>query len=290
MSKPLDHEQIPVLWINLNRAHRRRNRMQWALKNGGWTAYRFNAVDADDCLHHFLPLPNFFNSGSSYPGLYRANEAQPFRSTSRAELACLASWKRLLLLANRITSGSGWFLLLEDDIGASLAVPEYWAHSLHDLISYCPSHTLAIQLAPISATVRDRLFNLWNLSQGSCLAVRKTLVRSHGNGAVLLHQRALNLLFDPFLYLTSIFTTHLHPLSYPWRIRPVADKWLYAALPPNSCYVATYPHFCLDAEDSALHSDHVDAYHRPSRETTINIWDLDHRFELINAQYFSDSL
>ena len=59
MSTPLDHDQIPVLWINLNRAHRRRTRMQWALENGGWTAYRFNAVDAEDCLHHFLPFQIF---------------------------------------------------------------------------------------------------------------------------------------------------------------------------------------------------------------------------------------
>jgi hypothetical protein len=288
MSFISDVERIPILWINLNRALKRRACMQWALDKGGWTSHRFVAVDANNRLHRFVPIPSILNGGSSYPGLFRAFEASPNRSTSRAELACLASWKRLLLLARQVVSPSGWYLVMEDDLGACLSVPEYWAHSLHDLISFCPPHTLAIQLAPISSFERQRLFNLWHQSSGQCLAVNKSSVCSHGNGAVLLHQRALPFLVDSLLALTSSINNYFHPFFYPWRIRPVADKWLYASLPPNSCFVATYPHFCLTAEDSDLHPDHVHSYHRPSRDITLDLWRLDQRHKLIEAVLLSD--
>ena len=46
---------------------------------------------------------------------------------------------------------------MEDDLGACLAAPDDWAHSLNELIEFCPRQTLAIQLAPISSTVREGL-------------------------------------------------------------------------------------------------------------------------------------
>ena len=79
-------------------------------------------------------------------------------------------------------------------------------------------------------------------------------------------------------------------MLYPWRLRLAADKWLYAALPTGSCQVATYPHFCLDAEDSDLHIEHVDNFHKPSRQVTINIWKRDHRLELLSAQKAWDNI
>ena len=285
-----DSEKIPLLWINLNRATTRRARMDWALKQGGWKAYRLEAIDGHDSNQRFFPLPNLLKAGTPLPGLYLSEEAQPKRRTSRAELACLASWKRALVQAKRIKSSSGWILLMEDDLGASLAAPEAWSHSLLDLIEFCPNQTLAIQLAPISATVRQQLAAKWQKSQGRCLAVGKEMVRSHGNGAVLLHQRALDLLADPLLYLSNSFKKNWHPLLHPWRIRPVADKYIYGALPPGSCQVATYPHFCLEAEDSSLHLEHVEDFHRPSRDITLRIWKRDDHQRLLDCQKYWDQI
>ena len=283
-----DAEAIPVLWINLNRAVQRRARMEWALQQGGWTAHRLPAIDARDPHQHLLALPNPLQPGTQWPGVTRKEEADPNRHTTRAELACLASWKQLMFQAASIPSPSGWLLLMEDDVGASLSAPEAWAHSLLALIERCPPQTLAIQLAPISARVREQLASAWR--EDLLLSVPKETIRSHGNGAVLLHHRALPRLSDPLLRLSSRRASPWHLLLHPWRIRAVADKWLYGALPPGSCQVATYPHFCLDAEDSTLHQDHVEAFHRPSRDVTLNIWRRDQRNGLLNAQHSWDQI
>ena len=192
--------------------------------------------------------------------------------------------------ASRVKDSSNWFLLMEDDLGASLAAPNDWAHSLNDLIEFCPSQTLAIQLAPISSTVREELARKWHQSQGKCLAVKKETVKSHGNGAVLLHKQALSLLLDPLISFTNKFKKNWHILVHPWCIRPVADKWIYGSLPPNSCQVATYPHFCLEARDSSLHMDHVETFHKPSRKVTMNIWKHDNHLKLIESQEIWDKI
>ena len=41
-------------------------------------------------------------------------------------------------------------------------------------------------------------------SNGRCLAIPKEMVRSHGNGAVLLHKKAIKKLIDPFIALATI--------------------------------------------------------------------------------------
>ena len=279
-----DNTSIPLLWINLTRARDRKARMEWAIQQGGWSAHRCSAIDAKDIRQRLFSLPNPFQNGTSLPGLYRIEESEPKNPTKRAELACLASWKKLLIQADEIKTTSGWLLLMEDDLGASLAEPKDWAHSLLDLIEYCPSQTNAIQLAPISATVREQLAAKWHQSKGKCLAVSKHNVRSHGNGALLLHKRALKYLIDPLLFLTSKYKKNWHPLVHPWKIRPVADKWIYGVLPADSCQVATYPHFCLEAKDSSLHTEHVEAFHKPSRNITMRIWEEDQRHKLIKAQ------
>ena len=132
---------------------------------------------------------------------------------------------------------------MEDDLGASLAAPDDWAHSLVELIDFCPRQTLAIQLAPISAKVREYLANHWDKSQKKCLAISKEEIRSHGNGAVLLNSKAIEILGDPLFAHIKTYKRNWHPMLHPWRIRPLADKWLYGALPRGSCQVATYPFF-----------------------------------------------
>ena len=177
--------------------------MDWALKKGGWKAHRFKAIDAEDRHENFLPISNFLKAGTKLPGIYISDETEPKRITGRAELACLASWKLAFVRAKQITSKRGWVLIMEDDLGASLAEPNAWRHSLIELIKYCPMHTLVIQLAPISATVRSQLAQKWEQTKGKCLAVRKEKIRSHGNGAVLVNQHAVDLLIDPLLWLCS---------------------------------------------------------------------------------------
>ncbi len=283
-------QSIPLLWINLDRAPQRSARMAWAIRQGGWQAQRLAAVDGQDRRQQLLAWPYPLRAGTPLPGLKRLQEPQPWRRSSRTELACLASWKRLLLLAAATASPSGWLLLMEDDLGACLAAPGGWVHSLTDLVESCPPATLAIQLAPISSSMRQELHHRWLSSGGRCLCWPKEEVRSHGNGAVLLHQRAIPQLVGPLERLCARRAGQWHPLSHPWQIRPVADKWLYGALPAGSCQVATYPHFCLEAADSSLHQQHVEAYHRPSREITLEIWRRGGRQDLLAAQERWDSI
>lgn len=264
--------------------------MEWAIRQGGWQANRLKAIDAQETQHCFMALSNPLQPGTALPGLIRSEEHEPSRRTSRAELACLASWKRLVLLARRTYTPCSWWLLMEDDLGASLAAPQAWAHSLLDLIDSCPQQTLAIQLAPINAKLRQHLADQWKSSKGRCLSVMKETVKGHGNGAVLLHKRALPFLIDPLLRFSQRHLHQWHPLLHPWRIRPVADKWLYGVLPPGTCRVATYPHFCLEASDSGLHQEHVAAFHQPSRETTLQIWHGDGREALVAAQHQWDNI
>ena len=105
--------------------------MNWALKSGGWKSHRLSAIDAADNDQKLLALPNLFQAGTKLPGLYRSEEPESSRRTSRPELACLASWKRLLFNSQKIDSkrlatfngGRCW---------CSLARPTAWAHSLID--------------------------------------------------------------------------------------------------------------------------------------------------------------
>ena len=285
-----DPANIPLLWINLDTAMKRRARMNWAINQGGWKACRFSAIDAADRRQRLVAIPNLLRAGIPLPGLYRAEEADSMRITSRHELACLASWKHLLIKAKKTETPSGWVLLMEDDVGASLATPDSWAHSLLDLIDFCPKGTVLIQLAPISADVRHSLANLWFQSHGSCLSVSKETIRSHGNGAVLLNKEGIDRLIDRLLLVINRLKKNWHPFLYPWLIRPVADKWIYGSLPHGSCQVATYPHFCLEAEESSLHIKHVESYHKPSRRITLSIWERDKREEMLRSQLIWDSI
>ncbi len=275
----------PLLWINLARATRRRARMEWAIHQGGWRAERFEAIDAADPQEQLWPLANPLQRGQSLPGLHRWQEAAPCRPTARSELACLASWQRLMLRAEAIcnATGSPWILLMEDDLGSSLAVPQHWPLQWHQLTASAPPGTLAIQLAPISAHARQELHRHWQASGGRCLSRAKHQVRSHGNGAVLLHRQALARLIPGLARLAARWRPRWHPLVHPWAIRPVADKWLYGSLPPGSCQVLTYPLFCLEAAESSLHSDHVQAYHQPSRAATLELWQADGQQGLLGA-------
>ena len=138
--------------------------------------------------------------------------------SQNVELACLASWKKLLLIANKTETPSGWLLLMEDDVGASLATPQSWVYSLQDIVEYCPKQTLAIQLAPISALVRKDLDRKWGDSNGKCLAVSKERVRSHGNGAILLHKQAIERLIDPLIQISHRYK------KLASSIAPMADQ------------------------------------------------------------------
>jgi hypothetical protein len=277
---------IPLLWINLDRASRRRRRMDWAIAAGGWQGERLAAVDARDRRQRLLPLPDPLRAGADLPGLRRWQEPDPWRRTSRAELACLASWQRLIGRARERLRrcDADWILLMEDDVGASLARPAAWPHDLAALAAAAGPGVLAIQLAPISARVRVALHGIWRASGGGRLTVPKREWRSHGNGAVLLHRRALPRLETAPARWAARHAPRWHPLLHPWRVRPVADKWLYACLPADACHVATFPLFCLEAEDSALHPEHVDAFHRPSRQATLAIWEEEGCTGLLDAQ------
>ena len=265
-------KRYPVFWINLKGEPKRRRRMKAALTEGGWNHSLWNATDGRDPRHHFYASARPWQRATLLPGLERDNEAEPQRHTNRMELACLCSWQRLIESLAQHHSHSGWFLLLEDDVGSSLAVPEHWPCSLNDIVEQAGEKALAIQLAPINAGVRRTLYERWQGRNGKDLVVPKADVRSHGNGAVLLHRNAVPLLRRRIGRWLEQWIPELHLLGHPRNVRPVADKWLYASLPPDSCYVSTFPLFCLEAETSSLHQDHVTSFHQASRHLTLELW------------------
>ncbi len=262
--------------------------MEWALESGQWEQKRFEAIDADNHNQLFLSIPIPWQSGSTLPGLRRAEEPNPWRITTRKELACLASWQRILIKAEQLNKS--WVLLIEDDIGSSLAVPASWPISLDELIDRTPQNALAIQMAPISSSARVELYKMWINSGHREWLVPKKLIRSNGNGAILLKDAAYKRLISSISRIAEKLASNFHPIAHPWAIRPVADKWLFGLLPKDSCYVSSYPLFCLDAKDSSLHPEHVNSFHLPSKEITLKIWEEDARKELIDAQNYWDRL
>ena len=276
-------EDYPLYWINLQRQGNRRKRMEWAIREGGWNAERWIATDSKDQLNTFIVVPKPWKKSSTLPGIELKDEIQPMRPTNRAELACLSSWQNLIESLRTQSSPSGWFLIMEDDAGSSLACPEAWPFKLEDIVRSAGKDSLVIQMAPISSNARLQLHQIWKESKGFNLTVPKTTVRSHGNGAVLLNHRAIPMLERNLGRWIQKFNSHLHILSHPHKIRPVADKWLYGCLPTSSSWVCTYPLFCLEAINSDLHSEHVENFHMPSRITTLDLWHKDNAIELIEA-------
>lgn len=262
-------DSVPIVWINLDRADRRRRRMLHALAAGGWTHQRIAAIDARESGIRLRAKPDWSRRGTAFPGVRRFAEASPFRRTSRAELACLASWQRALARAadSMARLDARMVLLVEDDCGATLACPRAWPVSLDEIASAAGDAWTVVQLAPINPRVRRELFDRWRRDDGP--VVSKRLVRSHGNGAVLLHRRALDHLRP---HLPTAPDRPPGPLQHPWAVRPVADKWLYAMLPAETVFVAGVPFFTQDAADSDLHPDHLDRFHRGSREIVETIW------------------
>lgn len=273
--------RYPLFWINLDRQERRRHRMEHAVRQGGWEAQRWRAVDAANKKNQFLTIPKPWRPGCSLPGLQRAQEADASRITTKAELACLSSWQTLIEALDGQKSPSGWFLLMEDDVGSSLACPEDWPFSLDELVESLDSNALVVQLSPISSKVRLDLYQQWLQSKGKTMAVPKARVRSHGNGAVLIHKNAIIKLSRRIGKLIHRYNSSFHLLTHPCGIRPVADKWLYACLPSASSWVCTYPIFNLDASGSDLHTDHIEAFHKPSSDITLKIWEEDKKHNLI---------
>ena len=298
LTESIIERSIPIFWINLRRADRLRRCMEWSLAAGKWNHKRFEAIDAKDAKQQFIAFPSILKAASKFPGGNRYSESTPWRRTNRSELACLASWQHIIIHASEpdINSGSSYFLFMEDDVGSSLAAPDAWPVKLTDLITEankrseeCQVPWTLIQLAPISSKVRIELHGLWEKSEGRTLLVPKENIRSHGNGAVLLHRRAFQYLVNPYRNLMKRFH-HTHILLHPWAIRPVADKWIYASVPQKSVYVVTYPLFCLEAKHSELHQDHVGSFHQLSRSVTLEIWESDRAGSLIEAYHLWEKI
>ena len=290
---------IPLLWINLHRHDRRRRRMAWALREGAWWHERIEAVDALDPQQCLVSLSNPFAPGNDLPGIQRASELDPSRRVLRGELACMASWLRALCRGEQLLRQEdlNHLLILEDDSGASLSCPDLWPFSLSQLIQNLDSRSDAlgvpwsvVQLLATSQKAQRFLLDRWNSSGGNELICQRRLVRSGGTGAVLLHRRAFPWLLNTLHRFLWYLDWPLHLLVHPYGVRPVSDKWLYGSLPSASVWVTTYPLFCLDASDSAIHPEHVDLYQVPSRGFTLKIWFEDNHNALLAAQAYWDGI
>lgn len=290
---------IPLLWINLQRHALRRRRMLWALEEGGWRHERVDAVDALNRRQLMIPLLNPLHVGNTLPGIQRCSEADPARPTLRPELGCTASWLRALCRGEELLRASGQEVLfvLEDDVGAALACPEAWAFSLAELVQELEVASrqtgvpwAAVQVLATSARAQESLLDFWCHREGHRLVAPRQVVRTGGTCAVLLHRRALPLLVNGLQRWLWQRGLPLHLLVHPHGIRPVADKWLYGSLPSKAVWVCTYPLFCLDAYDSAIHPEHVEAYHASGRNFTLRTWAKDGRVQLLEAQSRWDAI
>lgn len=264
-----DTESVPVVWINLERSEGRRRRMLRALASGGWTHQRVDAVDAADPSIPLRSRRDWTRRGSAFPGVRRLSESSPWRRTSRAELACLASWQRAIARAAKTMRdlSAETALLVEDDCGATLTCPDAWPATLQEIAMAAGPNWQAVQLAPINPRVRRELFTRWR--ESGQLVAPKSQFRSHGNGAVLLHRCAIPSLEA---HLPEGPDRLEQPIRHPWAVRPVADKWLYSMLPRDAVFMANVPIFTQDAVDSELHSDHVERFQRGSRREVEAIW------------------
>lgn len=280
----MPRQDFPLFWINLNRDIDRRTKMELALAKGQWSAKRWPATDGMNKANVFASYQRPWQKSSAFPGLLRTMEAESSRCTTRMELACLTSWQ--MLIENLLTkeTRSGWYLLMEDDLGSSLSVPNHWPFTLNELVEQANDNVLAIQMAPINGRVRHELYGLWKSSRGDQLLVPKTTVRSHGNGALLLNQKAIPLLSRRLGRWIERLMPNIHLLGHPRDVRPVADKWLYASLPLDSCWVSTFPIFCLEARTSSLHQEHVHTFHQASRRVTLDLWNSGGHQALIDAE------
>lgn len=287
-----NESRIPVLWINLGRAKRLKKCMEWALAEGKWANHRFDAIDANQPSHRFVALPGMHKTGSIFPGALRKGEPNPSQKTNRPELACLASWQYAVNKAFALMAryNCRHVLIMEDDVGSSLAVPGSWPFGLTELTA--AADRLAqkrgipwslLQLAPINANARNSLRKKWKKNDPESWLAPKEEIRSHGNGAVLVNKNAIDYLTVNLNPKISKLLPNFHFLPYPRKIRPVADKWIYASVPQGSVYVLTYPLFCLEARYSGLHHEHVENFHLPSREVTLQIWKADGYSRLLEA-------
>ena len=188
-------------------------------------------------------------------------------------------------------SGAECALITEDDVGASLAVVEHWPFSLAALLEQLQGASqlqqqpwTLLQLAPVSSSARSKLNEIWVASEGRQLIWPRQAMASGGNGAVLVHRRAVERLTGGLQKLLRQLTRSDHLIVHPWGVRPVADKWIYGSVPANSVYLCTFPLFCLDAGRSSIHQDHVNAYHAPSKAITLEIWKQHGMHNLLNAQ------
>ena len=275
--------KYPIYWINLDKDIQRRKRMSIALQKGGWLSTRWQATDGNLDQEKFISYERYWQRSSVFPGSLRSSELDPLRKTLKSELACLCSWQRLTEHLQRNNLSSEWFLLMEDDVGSSLAIPHYWPYQLDDIIGQVGKGALVVQMAPINGRTRMELHKIWLDSGKSTLVVPKANVRSHGNGAVLINKAALPLLCRRIGRWVENFFPNVHILGHPCNVRPVADKWLYASLPIDKCWVATFPLFILEAKTSGIHQEHIQKFHKASRNKTLKIWEAFGYSSLIKA-------
>ena len=61
-------ENYPLHWINLERQRIRRKKMEWAISKGGWTAERWNAIDAKFQSNTFIVVPKLWQTAVNCQG------------------------------------------------------------------------------------------------------------------------------------------------------------------------------------------------------------------------------
>lgn len=289
----------PVLWINLDRETQRAQRMHWALDAGQWEHERMPAIDGgcDNLWISSIPVP--WRKGNRLPGIQRHQEITPARATSRAELACTASWLKALVRARSLMAAEGLeaIVIAEDDVGASFAVVDHWPFSTDELLDQLNRESKQqgtpwglVQLAPINCKSRRHLHQIWLNSKGRQLIWPRTSMASGGAGAVLVHRRAVNQFVGAAQRLINWLARPHQLLLRPAGVRAVADKWLYGSVPEASVYLLTFPLFCLDAKNSSIHEEHVLAYHEPSKALTLDLWQRHGHQILLQAQQHWDAL
>jgi hypothetical protein len=213
-----------LLWINLERCHKRRNRMRNEVLNKfGIMNYRFNGFDGkyiEDIKNKY-----FISTDNIYPNYSNAEYATLLSHLNCIELYC-----------NTFDNCKyNYGLICEDDL--SLEFVKYWNVDLKTIIGELKDFDI-LMLGYFSLSINHpEKYNKWTGAQWSCMA---------------------------YIVNKSTVSTKIKDLKIDgkWKCNKndlmIADNYIYSKF---NTYYYKYPYFCNPTHnDSNIHEDHLD-YH-----------------------------
>jgi GR25 family glycosyltransferase involved in LPS biosynthesis len=210
-----------ILWINLERAHFRKNNIENNLKFIDITNFRIDAIDGKNNIE------KYFSQKIDYE-----------RNLSSYEIACTLSHIKAI---NHLKNENGeYFMICEDDI--SFENLKYFKNDLKNIITNCPEFDILL-LNKTYDTELDNLYNKWNDYYN--------LEDKHISSAVcyIITKKGVEKITKKMKYFieNDIFSFENIKLD-------VSDILLYKNV---NTYVYKYNFISYESSDSYIHNDHL---------------------------------